>query len=209
MSLKAEVQKFKMWAEVYSLETRSAEWECAYNGWEGLHSEAITFLASVSPDQWCAADVDDLLYAIARDNEVEYLIQQVANSPETFLQLAMLSLKSSESDAKWQFAAQLSNLHKDKTRAEAILLQLVDDKNEYVTRRALLALGDLRSDNAEAQAEKAWNTGLEYQRIAALWVFAKISSTKLDSYIERAIEDGRKYLVENALQVRRQPDNVK
>ena len=206
MLLRDEVRKFKAWAEMCPVETRAAGWECDYDGWEGLRAAALALLSSGSPDHWSPADVDDLLYVIARDNEMENLIDQAANMPETFLRLAELSLKSSESDARWQFAARLGNLHAHKAQGETILLHLADDQNEYVARRALLALGELRSDATEALAERAWSTGLEYQRMAALTVLAQIGSIKLDDYIERAISDGRKYLAGRAMQLKRRPD---
>jgi hypothetical protein len=214
MTLNAEVQKFKLWAATHPLEQRSAEWECEYDDWARLHAAALAcldagfvdagFVDDVSPDQWCAADVDDLLYTMARDNETEYLAEHVAKNPETVLKLAALSLSSAESDAKWQLAAQLGKLHEHKEKSEAILLQLVHDENDYVARRALLALGELHSGQAEAHAEQAWNTGLEYQRIAALSVLAHIASAKLDGYIQRAIDDGRQSVVQHALKIQRQ-----
>ena len=206
MSLSDEVRNFKLWAETCPLATRSGEWECDYDGWEQLHSAALEFLDSTSPEHWFATEVDDLLCVIARDNEIEYLAKHVAKSNEMLLQLASLSVQSSESDAKWQLAYQLGQMDTQKTEAEAILLKLVEDKNEYVSRRALLALGEMKSAKAEMLAERAWDSGQEYQRIAALWVLKNVSSTKLDAYIVSALEDGREHLVHNAFQVKRPSD---
>jgi HEAT repeat protein len=94
-------------------------------------------------------------------------------------------------------------LSSDKTSAEALLLILVNDEDEYVSRRALLALGALKSLHAESLAEKAWLSGHEYQRIAALWVLKDIASSKLAEYVLLAGEDGRKYLVNNAREIQR------
>ena len=202
MSLSLEVQNFKTWADGYPVQTRSAEWECHYENWGRLHAAVLNFVEATPPANWSATDVDNLLYAIARDNELEYLVEQIAKTPDLLLQLSLLSVQSSESAAKWQLASWLAKLDAQHPRAEAILLVLVDDKNEYVSRRALLALGDLQSVKTEALAERAWNTGQEYQRIAALWALKSVSSLKLDTYIAEAMEDGRKYLVHNAIQVR-------
>ena len=144
MSLRNEVYKFKSWASAYPVQERSGEWEDGYPHWSAFHKAAITFLASSSPDKWVDEDVSDLLYAIARDNEGEYLAQEVALNIDALLKLSELAIASPERDAKWQLAAQLGDLSRRKQEAEALLLKLVDDHDEYVSRRALLSLGLLK-----------------------------------------------------------------
>jgi hypothetical protein len=200
MPLRNEVKKFKNWASAYPVQERSGEWEDDYPYWSGLHEAAIAFLAS-SPDEWDEEDIGDLLYAIARDNEIEYLAREVAKSIDTLLKLSELAIGSPERDAKWQLAAQLGDLSSRKQEAEVLLLKLVDDQDEYVSRRALLSLGSLKSSKAEELAERAWKTGDEYQRIAALSVLKDVASSKLPAYIEEALIDGRQYLVHNANKV--------
>jgi hypothetical protein len=203
MPLRNEVEKFKNWASAYPVQERSGEWEDDYPDWSGFHEAAIEFLASSSPDEWDEEDISDLLYAIARDNEVEYLAQEVAKNIDTLLKLSELAIGSPERDAKWQLAAQLGGLSSRKQEAEAALLKLVDDQNEYVSRRALLSLGLLKSSKVEELAERAWKTGDEYQRIAALWVLKDVTSSKLPAYLEEALTDGRQYLVHNANEVQK------
>ena len=53
MSLNAEVQKFRSWAEARPLESRNGEWECDYDDWEVLHSEAIMFVGKRLPMTTC------------------------------------------------------------------------------------------------------------------------------------------------------------
>lgn len=203
MSLRNEVEKFRRWASAYPVQERSGEWEDDYPDWSAFHEAAITFLASSSPDKWVDEDVSDLLYAIARDNEVEYLAQEVSKNVDTLLKLSELAIGSPERDAKWQLAAQLGDLSSRIQEAESLLLKLVDDQDEYVSRRALLSLGLLKSSKAEELAERAWKTGDEYQRIAALWVLRDVASSKLPAYIEEAVRDGRQYLVHNADEVQK------
>ena len=80
-------------------------------------------------------------------------------------------------------------------------MRFVEDENEYVNRRALLSLGILKSSKAESLAERAWASEQEYQRIAALWVLKYVSSSKLPEYLQRAKKDGRKYVIQNALEI--------
>ncbi len=201
MSLNREVAKFKAWASHIAEETRTGEWECDYPEWDALHAAALALLASRAPEKWSRSEVDDMLYAIARDNEFEYLVDRISENPDALLALSADALTSSDHDAKWQLADRLGFLQARFNEAEALLLRFVEDDTEYVSRRALLALGDLKSPKAEALAERAWETGHQYQRIAALWVLESVSSTKLPIYIQKAMEDGRQYVVDNAVQI--------
>lgn len=201
MTMRQEVEKFKEWAVKYPVEKRSGEWECDYTSWDTLYNATREFLASFSPSDWDDTDVSDLLYVIARDNEAEILAAEVARDTNRLLRLSKLALASPETDAKWLLADQLGYLCSQEQEAEVLLLEFVDDRDEYVSRRALLSLGRLKSPKAEALAERAWDTGHEYQRIAALWVLKELSSNKLPVYIKKAFEDGREYVVQNAHQV--------
>ena len=201
MTLRNEVEKFRKWASAYPVQERTGEWEDDYHDWSAFHEAAITFLAASSPDEWVDEDVSDLLYAIARDNESEYLAEEVAVNIDTLLKLSELAIHSQEVDAKWQLAAQLGSLCERQQEAEALLLQFVEDQDEYVSRRALISLGQLKSTRAEEFAERAWGTGDEYQRIAALWVLKDVASEKLPAYIEKAEVDGRQYLIHNSREI--------
>jgi HEAT repeat protein len=202
MSLRTEVEKFEVWASTYP-EERSGEWECDYSEWDELHAAALSFISSLPAEEWSPENVRDLLYAIARDNEIEYLAEEVAKDVDVLLRLSELALSSSEVDAKWQLAVQLGSLSDRRQEAEPLLLRFVDDPDEYVSRRALLSLGLLKSARAEDLAERAWRTGHEYQRIAALWVLKNVASVRLADYIQQAMEDGRQYVVENAVDVQK------
>lgn len=84
----------------------------------------------------------------------------------------------------------------------ALLIHFAYDADEYVSRRALIALGKLKSERTEQLAERAWQTGHEYQRIAALWALKDVGSSKLGDYLLQAEEDGREYVVRNAIEIR-------
>ena len=200
MPLSHEVARFKTWASGFP-EPRSGEWECDYNEWDALYTAAVDFIRSLSPGKWSSPEVSDLLYAIARDNESEFLVDVVAENQDNLLKLSSLALSSPESDAKWQLADRLGFLREHDCEAEALLLGFVEDHEDYVRRRALIALGNLNSAQTEELAERAWNTGHEYQRIAALWALKAVCSEKLPTYVQKAMEDGRGYVVKNAIQV--------
>ena len=200
-SLQEQVDRFKEWASTYPVHQRSGEWECDYEHWDSLWVAAIAVLESLAPDAWTQKCRANLLYAIARDNEMEHLADELSGKTDALLELTRSAIGSSEPDAKWQLAVQLGTLSTNKMEAETLLLRLVDDEDEYVSRRSLLALGKLKSVHAERLAEKAWLTGHEYQRIAALWVLKDVASSKLAEYVRLAEEDGRKYVIQNAQDV--------
>ena len=199
-SLQEEVEKFKAWATSYPPNQRTGEWECDYQQWQSLWAAAIAVLEFIPASAWSKKCCENLLYVVARDNEMEHIADELAGRPGALLKLARLAIESSERDAKWQLAVQLGALATDRVEAEALLLRLVHDQDEYVSRRSLLALGTLKSVHAESLAERVWLTGHEYQRIAALWVLKEVAPGKLNQYVRLAKEDGRKFIVENAQQ---------
>ena len=202
MTLNAEIEKFKLWALSYPEDQRGGEWECNYENWGDLHKAVLDFIASTYYQDWTETEIEDLLYAIARDNEIEYLIEEISQIPERLLFLSSHALASDEADAKWQMAVKLGGLANHKNDAEKFLLELIKDENEYVSRQALLSLGKLKSSFAEALAEHAWETGHEYQRIAALWVLKDLESKRLELFLQKAEEDGRLYVLQNANEIK-------
>ena len=186
--LHQEVTKFREWissVEYLNSETLNAEDGCIYSEWWQLFEIILTFLTTSINDHWTDREVDDILYVMSWDNECEDLADEIEENPDVLIKLANLALNSLEDDAKWQLADRLGNLSNEP--AESLLLKFVKDEDEYVRRRALIALGRMNSPQAEALAEKSWETGEEYQRIAALWVLKDISSNKLTAYLQKAI----------------------
>lgn len=196
-SLNEQVLNFKRWASSLPV-PHHGEWESDYAEWPALWSAAKSVLKSVPAVDWTEACIANLVYAIARDNSAELIMDALPGNPDAALKLARFAADSSEADAKWQLATQLGTLSAHKQDAEAILLRMVDDESEYVRRRSLLALGILKSRHAEALAEKAWLTGHEYQRTAALAALKDLNSAKLGDYIKKATEDGRPFVVQAA-----------
>jgi len=185
-----------------SLDARSGEWECDYPEWRPIWAAAKCLLETMPVAAWTDATTEDFIYALARDNEVEVIADDLGSRSDALLTLAARAIHSAETDAKWQIAAKLGELNEHKLEAEALLMHYVQDADEYVSRRSLIALGRLKSGKAESFAERAWQTGHEYQRIAALWALKDVGSSKLNDYLLLAEEDGREYVVRNAAEIR-------
>jgi hypothetical protein len=196
----SEVARFKAWAASLPPGPRNGEWECDDEHWSELRVAFEAFLGERTPEQWTAEETEAVLYAVARDNEVEIVAQAMSQFPGHLLAAARASVGSAEPDAKWQLAEVLTETVPE--QAHAILEVLSSDGDEYVRRRVLLLLGRLRSPLVEALVDRAWETGNEYQRIAALYALHDLGSARLQDFLSRAEADGRKHLVENARKFR-------
>ena len=198
----AEVARFRAWADAYPVEVRSGVWESLYDAWPELYGAFTTFVRTTPWQQWSEATTQALLYAIARDNDMEELVKVVAENPDNLLYLAQRAVASPEADARWQIAVELSDLEPRPPQVEPLLLQVAQDEDEYVRRRALMALADIGSPHVAGLVERAWDTGDEYQRMAVLYALESVDSPELDTYLARAEADGRQELLDYASSIR-------
>ena len=197
-SLADAVLAFRSWADSLPAGQKSGEWECDYLQWPTITSAFTAFLDTLIPQIWDSSTVGMLLYILARDNEMELLKEELIARPTHLLALAKASFGSEEPDARWQLADALGSVELATSEVEPPLEQFFRDENEYVSRRALLALARRRSVRAEPLALHAWGTGHEYQRMAALEAFAACGSPLLSFHLDLALRDGRQYLVKSA-----------
>jgi hypothetical protein len=194
-----EVARFKGWALERFPEGRGfGEWECDYEFWEDLYAAFVDHLNEYTPDQWDDDDRSMLLYVLARDNEVQRLQAGMETRPHHLRKLAHTALRSADRDARWQLADALATLGREDNEALGLLKQFFADPDEYVRRRALLAMSKVRHPSAEQSAVQAWQSGGEYARIAALEVLQQMESTLLPKYVGLAHQDGRMYVVQCA-----------
>lgn len=189
------VHAFQDWASRIPVGERSGEWECDYGHWSDIWSSFAAILNEAANQNWDASTTELLLYALARDNEMEVLKQDLIENPEHLLALAKAGLTSPERDARWQIADALGSVGSNGDETERLLEQFFHDQDEYVRRRALLALARRRSKSAGRLAVRAWETGHEYQRMAALEALSAVSSPLLEYYLNLARRGGRQYLI--------------
>jgi hypothetical protein len=203
-----EIDKFDRWAQAESdvpQEERGGEWEIYYPDWHHIYTHFEKLVKYTDPGPWTENEIDRLLYIIARDNEQGFLAEMVAEKPIVLILLTQAAIHRGSQDCKWQLAIQLHTLE-DKRKAIDFLEHLVQDEHEYVNRRALLELARLQADTVTFYCERFWNKNKygaleEYQRIAVLHALHMVGSNKLRDYIMKAKEDGRSYLLENALKL--------
>ncbi|HEV2159546.1 HEAT repeat domain-containing protein [Bradyrhizobium sp.] len=197
-SLAATVSAFRSWADSLPAGQRSGEWECDYQQWPAITKAFAAFLDSLTPQLWDSSNIEMLLYILARDNEMELLKEELTARPIHLLALAKVSFNCEEPDARWQLADALGSVELATTEVEPLLERYFRDENEYVSRRALLALARRQSKHAEPFALRAWGTGHEYQRMAALEALVACGSPLLSSHLDFAFRDGRQHLVKSA-----------
>lgn len=197
--LRNAIRAFKAWAEQrFPAGERHGEWETEYENWSAIETAFNACLDGYTPEQWTEEIVELLLYALARDNETQRLQNALKLRQSHLIALARASCSSTDNDARWQLADALRDRDIAPGMAEPVLEQLFDGGNEYVSRRALIALGDRGSAKAEALALRAWETGDEYQRMAALGALRSINSSAFGRYLALAMEDGREHLTDYA-----------
>ena len=205
-----QVGKFHQWQEITypgkTTEEIGGAWEVDYPAWNDIFDAFCHVLTQMDAEMADSILLDEMVYLIARANEAEGFIQETTSHPKWFECLCRRAAASNESEAKWQFAAYLPECSCSQ-EVRDIILNFAKDPNEYVSRRALLAMPALRPDCVEQFAPLFWERNCyspelqEYQRIAVLVSLDAIHSDLLPQYLERAKQDGRSYLLEHAKRI--------
>ena len=202
--------KFHQWQEATypgkTSEELGGEWEVDYPYWNDTYSAFCHVLTQMDAETEDSVLLDEMVYLIARANEAEGFIQETTSHPQWFECLCRRAAASNENEAKWQFAAYLPECSCSQ-EVRDIILDFAKDPNEYVSRRALLAMPALRPDCVEQFAPLFWERNCyspelqEYQRIAVLISLDAIHSDQLPQYLEWAKQDGQSYLLEHAKRI--------
>ena len=205
-----QARKFHQWQEITypgkTTEEIGGAWEVDYPAWNDIFDAFCHVLTQMDAETADSVLLDEMVYLIARANEAEGFIQETTSHPKWFECLCRRAAASNESEAKWQFAAYLPKCSCSQ-EVRDIILDFAKDPNEYVSRRALLAMPALRPDCVEQFAPLFWERNCyspelqEYQRIAVLVSLDAIHSDLLPQYLERAKQDGRSYLLEHAKRI--------
>lgn len=181
-SLEHEIAQFRAWAAMHP--KHYGEWETDYEEWPALRAAADEVLAHGPRDD---GDISLLLYALARDNECEFIRGMLEEHPESGMLLSRAAVAYPDTDARWQVADFLGT--RDDEEARRLLQRFVADSDEYVRRRALLASVRFQPVFA-AQTAAAWlDSDHEYSRLAALTVLSETNAPELRSALERLKDD--------------------
>lgn len=132
-----EAAKFRRWAGPQR--KRYGEWETEYYDWSEIYHAAEVLLAGDPVDQWDDELKDEFLYILARDNECENILDTLIQSPDHLIALAGHAVTFLDSDARWQIAYGLGQIEAYTLERRKLLNVFINDKDEYVRRRARLA----------------------------------------------------------------------
>lgn len=212
-----QAEKFHQWQRVTypgkTAEEIGGEWEIGYPAWNDVFDAFCHVLTDLEAGQADERLLAEMLFLIARDNEGEGLMQRTAQHPAWFELLCRCAVRSSESEAKWQFAAYLPECSCSQ-EIKDLILDFAKDTHEYVNRRALLSMPTLRPDCVERFAPLFWDRNCyspelqEYQRIAVLVSLDAIHSSLLPYYLELAKQDGRNYLLQHMERIERGQEDL-
>ena len=207
MDLMNEVGRFQKWADAYPPERRSGEWECDYEEWPSFYDAVSGFMANRPFESWSTEEVRAVLFALARDNEIQHIAGEIRRRhPDMLLPLTRAAIEVGEPDDRWQLAEELGQLGRAGGAEEEILLVLAHDEAEYVRRRALGSLARLASPAVESLALEAWHRPdpqQEWARMMALWCLHRVGSPQLQQLLADAEQDPRQHLRGYAERVRR------
>jgi len=205
--LQEEVDRFRQWADQYPLDKRSDWWAEEYPAWAQIDAAVLDYALETPPTSWTPEAINDVLYAVARDDERLALASLLCQRAPAFLyRLAEVALDRGERDATWQLAVQLGKSTLPPAGTEKLLLRIASDADEYVRRHALMVLARLGSAATEEIALAAWHQPHENQqwaRMAALWSLHRIQSPRLEELLAQAEIDARPYLSDFAKRMRR------
>ena len=205
--LHIKVDAFKIWAKINHPEITedndNGEW-CFCDEFEKMYVYALNVIQKCPVSNATNQMIDDLLYAIARDNECEIIVQVLGDYNEWFELLCRNSLKAPYTNAKWQFAKRLKD-YKGDDDLKKIIFEFLSTGDEYTERLALQSLAYIYPEQAEKYAIEFWNRNKyeydEYQKIMVLHVLYQIHSTNLETYLKMAENSCYEYLKINAQEI--------
>ena len=207
--LHLKVNAFKIWAKAnypeITEDNDNGEW-CFGDEFDEMIACALNIIQKNPASSATEQIINDLLYAIARDNECETIVEELIDYDDWFALLCRYSLKLPYANAKWQFAVYLKN-YKGSDDLKDLIFEFLSTGDEYAERRALQSLAYIYPEQAEKYAIEFWNRNKyeydEYQKIMVLHVLYQIHSPNLRLYLEMAENSNYEYLKINAQEISR------
>lgn len=197
MSFSSDVTLLRQWVDTVPLDRRGEGWADDFPGWPSLWKSATQFLRDQPPSTWNESERRDLLFTIDLDY-IGDIIYEILEEPDALLLLARSAVGTDHGTAKSEITVALREGNSRREEVLPILLEFVHDAHEIVRRQALISLSRLHAPQTEELAERAWDSGDEYQRCSALDALREIGSTKLNEYVHAALADGREFVVKAA-----------
>ena len=205
------IQEFRLWRV---LESSYGIEDAYYPDWLDIYECFSDVLKNLEVSDADSILLREMIYIIARDNEDEILIDELAEYQNWFEILCQHCVASDEAEAKWQFAAYMDRL-KNTHVIKKFIMVLAIDEDEYVCRRAMLNMPAIRPDKVEEYAKLYWDRDWhnrerkDYQRLVVLYALNEIHSPLLSDYLQSAMESGNRVLMEYAMKIQNGMRNKK
>lgn len=213
-TLHSKVNQFKFWAKTnYPMVTEdndNGEWCLDEKTFNDMCTYSLTVIDHVAASEATEQMIDDLLYAIARDNECSMILYKLEEHSEWFALLCRHCLNTEYTNAKWQFAEHLPN-YQGSDDLKEMVYDFLQAGDEYTERLALRSLAAIHPEHAERYAVEFWERNKyeydEYQKIMVLHVLYQIRSAKLPHYLALAEKSEYEYLRWNAAEIQDKQHN--
>ena len=164
----------------------SATADTSWSGWQTLYprwsTNVIPAITQTLSEPIGHADGEAILFFLGLDNEAENILDMLSDSPKYSERVAVEALDHRDWEVRWQIAVVLGQIATD--GALNALVRMLADEEEYVRRRALLAVRDHRPEMAEETAISWLNSEHEYSRMVALDTLAQLASGSLDTALD-------------------------
>lgn len=157
--LHEKVNEFKLWKEKnypnITEETDNGEWEFLdkddewCDEFDEMTGVAVDFIKNNSAKNVSEQVIDDLLYAIARDSECSYILEEIEEYEqwEWFELLCRQCLNTNYINSKWQFACDLK-YYKGNEDFKNIIFEFLKSEDEYTKKTALNTIEFLYPEKA-------------------------------------------------------------
>ena len=181
MNLPELVQDWERWSA--TADKPRDGWETLYPRWS---NEVVLAITEALSEPITNSDAEAILFFLGRDNECENVLDMLSEKPKHSERIAIEAIDHPDQEVRWQIAVVLGQIATGGTLDA--LSRMLADPDEYVRRRALLAVRDHRPQVAEETALSWLNSGHEYSRMVALDTLAKVKSKNLLDAIQ-VLED--------------------
>lgn len=170
-SLKKCYDKFIAWEHNKNLHTDdNPMWE-----------QCINAITEINNKSSCTKDtIDKILFLMSRDSESEEIMHILTEKTLIGFEVAKAGSQHMDSSIRWQSAFLLGYFGDDKK----LFSMATKDLDEYVRRRALIALREINQKKAEEISLNKLFSEYEYERMIALDTLLFLNSSQLPKAIE-------------------------
>ena len=202
------VTNFRNWiSEVFTKEqiVNGTIDAAGYPNWNNIEETLEKVFEAENLDDYSSSDLENIVYLIARQWDIGIIlnwfdkgdrsISQIGMNGYHLFTLAEVGLRTTEIDARYQFAASLYKLGHSE-RVVFLLLQYYQDEDPYTRRLALRSLSRINYGGIVDKVKEVWENGDEWDRMMCLSIAKNHDEELFNELLEKGKSSGGKYLKE-------------